>query len=202
MADRMTAELKLVATEEALDKWAFRSWPQVNMLRLEDAERLREAFDARLSVLRMSAPTSQPPEALKHMGPGEPADAHPEVLAIPKALRHRTREHLRFLAKQPCLVCGRQPSDPHHLRFAQPRGLGQRVSDEFTVPLCRVHHRELHRRGDERGWWRQYGIEPVGVAAALWKKTHEIPASGAAELEATLNGAPFGADDGGAARSK
>jgi hypothetical protein len=65
-----------------------------------------------------------------------------------------------------------------------------------------VHHRELHRRGDERGWWRQYGIEPVGVAAALWKKTHETSASGAAELEATLNGAPFGADDAGVPHSK
>ena len=40
-------------------------------------------------------------------------------------------------------------SDPHHLRFAQPRALGLKVSDEFTVPLCRGHHRELHRAGNE-----------------------------------------------------
>jgi hypothetical protein len=40
---------------------------------------------------------------------------------------------------------------PTHLRFAQPRGLGQKVSDEFTVPLCREHHRELHRAGKEQG---------------------------------------------------
>ena len=31
-------------------------------------------------------------------------------------------------------VCDRQPSDPHHLRFAQPRMLGVKVGDEFTVP--------------------------------------------------------------------
>jgi hypothetical protein len=37
---------------------------------------------------------------------------------------------------------------PHHLRFAQPRALGRKASDEFTVPLCRVHHREVHRAGD------------------------------------------------------
>ena len=64
-----------------------------------------------------------------------------------------TRQHLRFVAKQPCLVCGRQPCDPHHLRFAQSRGLGLKVSDEFTVPLCRAHHRELHRAGKEVDWW-------------------------------------------------
>jgi hypothetical protein len=46
----------------------------------------------------------------------------------------RDKAHLRFVASQSCLICGRQPSDPHHLRFAQPRALGLKVSDEFTVP--------------------------------------------------------------------
>jgi len=54
--------------------------------------------------------------------------------------------------QRPCLICGRQPSDPHHLRFAQPRALGRKVSDEFIVPLCRAHHREVHRCSDEVGW--------------------------------------------------
>ena len=46
-------------------------------------------------------------------------------------------------------MCGRVPSDPHHLTFTQPRALGRRVSDEFIVPVCQVHHRELHRSGNE-----------------------------------------------------
>ena len=71
-------------------------------------------------------------------------------LASMKPRRSRDKDHLRFIARQPCTVCGRQPCEAHHLRFAQPRALGRRVSDEFTVPLCRVHHRELHRQGDER----------------------------------------------------
>jgi hypothetical protein len=50
--------------------------------------------------------------------------------------------------RQPCLVCGRVPSDPHHLTFTQPRALGPRVSDEFVVPVCRTHHRELDRSGN------------------------------------------------------
>jgi hypothetical protein len=101
------------------------------------------------------------------------------VLTIPVARRLRDKTHLRFVAKQPCLVCGRQPCDPHHLRFAQSRGLSQKVSDEFTVPLCRAHHRELHRAGKEVDWWVRTGIEPIDFARKLWLETHPlaIPAS-------------------------
>jgi hypothetical protein len=89
--------------------------------------------------------------------------------AIAAALaRAQAEEHRKFVASKPCLVCGRAPSDPHHLRFAQPRALGRRVSDEFTVPLCRLHHRELHRMGDEAAWWQANKIDPIPVALKLW----------------------------------
>ena len=78
---------------------------------------------------------------------------------------------LGFACKQPCLVCGRKPSDPHHLRYMQPRALGRKASDEFTVPLCRVHHRAAHRAGDERAWWKAAGIDPMKFARRLWKQT-------------------------------
>jgi len=93
------------------------------------------------------------------------------VLTVAAPRRYRNKEHLRFVAQQPCLVCGRTPSDPHHLRFTQPRALGLRVSDEFVAPLCRTHHREVHRVGDERAWWKQAGIDPLKVARKLWRKT-------------------------------
>jgi hypothetical protein len=80
------------------------------------------------------------------------------------------------VAGQPCLICGRQPSDAHHLRFAQHPALGRKVSDEFTVPLCRGHHREIHRCGDEAAWWSTVGIEPTAAARVLWLKTHPLPA--------------------------
>ena len=79
---------------------------------------------------------------------------------------------MRFVTKQPCLVCGRLPTDPHHLRFSQDRALGRKVSDEFTVPLCRTHHRELHRQADEARWWTKLGIDPNSTARALWVQTH------------------------------
>jgi len=98
-------------------------------------------------------------------------------LAHPEPRRVRDREHVRFVTKQPCLICGRRPSDPHHLRFAQHRALGRKVSDEFTVPLCRGHHRELHRHGDEAAWWKKTGIDPTISARELWLETHPQPES-------------------------
>jgi hypothetical protein len=97
------------------------------------------------------------------------------ALAFPEPRRVRDREHVRQVAKQPCLVCGRQPSDPHHLRFTQRRALSRKVSDEFTVPLCRGHHREVHRCGDEAVWWRKVGVDPTVAARALWLQTHPLP---------------------------
>ena len=93
------------------------------------------------------------------------------MLTIAEPRRYRNKEHLRFVAQQACLVCGRKPSDPHHLRFMQPRALGWKVSDEFVAPLCRIHHRAVHRVSDERAWWKQVGIDPVKVARKLWRNT-------------------------------
>ena len=101
----------------------------------------------------------------------EPARIDKSVLSVSEPRRYRNREHLRFVAQQACLVCGRTPSDPHHLRFMQPRALGRKVSDEFVAPLCRTHHRAVHHVGDERAWWKRAGIDPAKVARKLWKKT-------------------------------
>jgi hypothetical protein len=91
------------------------------------------------------------------------------VLYFSEVRRHRDKSHLRFVALQPCLVCGRTPSDPHHLRFAQPRALGRKTSDEFVVPLCRTHHRQNHQVGDERAWWSAIAIDPLLTAERLWQ---------------------------------
>jgi hypothetical protein len=91
------------------------------------------------------------------------------IHALGKTVRLRDKDHRKFVLLQPCLVCGRVPSDPHHLTFTQPRALGRRVSDEFMVPVCRVHHRELHRSGDEATWWRRLNIDPIPVALRLWQ---------------------------------
>ena len=103
--------------------------------------------------------------------PGQQLRVDKSVLTLNEPRRYRNRAHLEFVASQPCLLCERRPSDAHHLRFAQPSALSRRVSDEFTVPLCRSHHRALHRRGNEPEWWKENGIDPVEIAQKLWETT-------------------------------
>jgi hypothetical protein len=123
--------------------------------------------------------------------------ASKEVTVIGKPVRERDRDHLRFVAAQPCLICGRTPSDPHHIKFAEQRAIGRRVSDRFTVPICRLHHRELHRRGNERAWWQRQAIDPLVVAARLWAKTHAATPATAlgddTDRPANVNGSDSGA---------
>ena len=95
-------------------------------------------------------------------------------ISLPEPRRIRDREHVRSVMRNGCLVCGRTPSDAHHLRFTQKRALGRKVSDEFTVPLCRGHHRELHRHGDEAGWWTKLALDPIAAARALWLQSHPL----------------------------
>ena len=111
------------------------------------------------------------------------------ILTVAAPRRCRNREHLRYVAQQACLVCGRKPSDPHHLGFTQPRALGRKVSDEFAVPLCRGHHRAVHRSRDERAWWKQAGIDPIKTAQSLWKQTRE---SGALQSQQATRDRPQG----------
>lgn len=58
--------------------------------------------------------------------------------------------------------------------YAQPRGLALKVSDEFTVPLCAIHHTENHATGDERRWWEEHKIDPLAVAEGLWKRSRPL----------------------------
>jgi Rad52/22 family double-strand break repair protein len=118
---------------------------------------------------------AEAPSLLPGETPAERIDKSVLPLAEPK--RIRDKEHLKFVARQPCVVCGRQPSDAHHLRFAQPRALGMKVSDEFTVPLCRTHHRYLHQTGNELAWWEKARIEPLPIARKLWEASHPRAAS-------------------------
>lgn len=102
----------------------------------------------------------------------QPSPKHSSNLLIPKEQRLKDKAHLEFVRTKPCLICGRSPAHAHHLRFAQKRAMGMKVSDEFTVPLCSIHHDEVHRTGDERAWWARAGIiEPLKVAEKLWAQS-------------------------------
>jgi hypothetical protein len=187
LRDQFVAELDAVTTPDAATTWAHRTLGAKNTLTAADARRAEEAFQSRLASLgpgdiEAIEATLAPALSAEMALPKRPRTAEPgkrppsrgvdkSTLSLPAPRRIRDKDHIRFVALQPCLICGRQPSDAHHLRFAQTRALGRKVSDEFTVPLCRGHHRELHRRGDERAWWNEVGINPSNVASTLWSKS-------------------------------
>ena len=99
------------------------------------------------------------------------------VLTFGEPKRIRSREHLRFVASQPCLICGRSPSHAHHIRYAQSKGLSLKVSDEFTVPLCAIHHHQIHTTGKERVWWEERNVDPLVIASRLYQETRERSAA-------------------------
>ena len=192
LRDQMLGELNAIGSEDEAAKWAHRRLPDKNKLNGVDAKHIEEIFGAKLKAFAIHhaeglSPSEHGSEASSPAEPVEPVtetDA-PEprrkprgksvdksVLSHPEPRRIRDRDHVRFVAQQPCLICGRKPSDAHHLRFAQSRALGRKVSDEFTVPLCRGHHRELHRHGDEAAWWNKAGIDPALFARELWLESH------------------------------
>jgi len=141
--------------------------------------------------------SNPPSQAQASRRPRQSEPASKEVTVIDKPVRERDRDHLRFVAAQPCLVCGRTPSDPHHIKFAEQQAMGRKVSDRFTVPICRLHHRELHRCGNERAWWQKQGMDPLIIAASLWAKTHAAtPTTGLADeidRPTNVNRSDFGA---------
>ena len=178
--DRLLAELKSLLSLNDAVLWARQALALKNSMTTEDAQAVEAAFESRMASLQAENTVQAAP--IPSLGPeqvetplqpaiGEAANAKDSALLLQKVSRHRDRAHLRFVGSRPCLVCGRQPSDAHHLRFAQSRALGRKVSDEFTVPLCRTHHREAHRSTNEPSWWRMMNIDPLPVAQRLWQTT-------------------------------
>lgn len=178
--DRLLAELNALASASDAANWAHRSMRAKNTLTGSDAEQVELAFQAKLATLAEGAQEEQSATAKPRNGRRSAEQAKrlrsseidKSVLAVPEPRRIRDRDHVKAVAKKPCLLCGREPSDAHHLRFAQARALGRKASDEFTVPLCRGHHREVHRCGDESQWWVRADIDPMVVAREMWLESH------------------------------
>jgi hypothetical protein len=181
LRDQLIAELKNLKAADEATHWAYRVIGVKNSLTADDAERVEQAFQ--LKIANFAAHTTdaphEPPDRLtkRRRKRRRSRVINKSVLTLPAPRRIRDREHVKSVAKQACLICGRRPADAHHLRFAQPPALGRKVSDEFTVPLCRGHHREVHRCGDEAAWWNKTGIDPTASARALWLNTHPLPAA-------------------------
>jgi hypothetical protein len=170
-------EIEALGAADDAALWAQRRLPAKNQLSATDAQRVEEGFASKLAVIQEQSAESDDLRSEQRSAEQTSAaiQINKSVLVFPEPRRVRDRDHIRHVIKQPCLVCGRRPSDPHHLRFAQSRALGRKVSDEFTVPLCRAHHREVHRSGNEESWWWTTRIDPLAAARSLWLETRPLP---------------------------
>jgi hypothetical protein len=185
--DRLLSEIAGLPSQDSAATWAGEALPAKNTLTAGDAKLVEDAFEQKLSQLfALAVETIEPPvietppasvdgsqgiETGNAANQLQPKGIDKSVLAVSTPRRYRDKEHLRYVTLQPCLLCARKPSDAHHLRFVQPRALGRKASDEFAVPLCRIHHRAAHRASDERAWWKAAGIDPLKIARKLWKDT-------------------------------
>jgi ERF superfamily len=180
LRDLLIAEIADLKKSDDLALWALQRLPTKNTLTASDAGAVEQAYQSALEASDrevvdepceppsdQSAPTNPEREAAKVA-----VSASVQLVTpLRKTVRVRNKSHLIVVAAQPCLVCQRSPCDAHHLKFAQPRSLGRKVSDEFTVPLCREHHNELHRHGNEMAWWANLQIAPLETARELWEAT-------------------------------
>jgi hypothetical protein len=184
LRDELLAEMADVKDGEALALWAHRRLPAKNALAADDAGIIDTAARRILEICRepeldraddvpaLALAMPQTPDVAFIPGAhsAEPV-ASRAVSPLTKPSRKRNKAHLVFVASQPCLICQRTPCDAHHLKFAQPKALGRKVSDEFTVPVCRDHHHELHRHGNEAAWWANLHIAAANIAKELWQKS-------------------------------
>jgi hypothetical protein len=187
LRDQLVAEIRELKDGDELALWAHRRLPAKNTLTADDARAVEAAYQGVLeATIREAqdqpdqAPGESPESTSSENGAAvvhgstavDPQPSADETVSpLRKPVRRRNKAHLALVAAQPCLVCKRSPCDAHHLKFAQPRTLGRKVSDEFTVPLCREHHRDLHRYGNEVAWWANVQIAPIEAASELWQAT-------------------------------
>jgi hypothetical protein len=190
LRDQLIAEINDLKDGDELALWAHRRLPAKNTLTADDAHAVETACQAMLDRFNHHAAdelepfpdgASDPTTPTNGSGGAAPSiaiaaedqNSHAKAMVTPlrKPVRWRNKAHLVFVAAHPCLVCQRSPCDAHHLKFAQPRSLGRKVSDEFTVPLCRDHHQQLHRHGNEMAWWANVQIAPIEAAKELWNET-------------------------------
>ncbi len=197
LREQLLATVAQLQSEEEAADWVHKNMPAKNTRIAADSDLVESAFKDKLaSIQSMQASVEEPVGSVAGDGSAtaneqvfvelmEASAAAPIILpqkpearrrrVAAKTIRLRDKEHCKFVAMQPCVVCGRTPAEAHHIRFAQPRALNRKVSDEYTVPVCRLHHRELHCYGDEASWWAGVSIDPLPIALELWRRSRSVP---------------------------
>jgi hypothetical protein len=186
LRDRLLREIAALPSEDSTTDWAQRALVAKNQLTASDARLLEVAQTATvralcvrtLRVVRGSG--SQGPSSFAgddtigtnpgpdDVGNDQPARVDKSTLAVsapPPLSRQSAPSLYRPTSLPPLWPQAIRPPSPRHL---QPRALGRKASDEFAVPLCRIHHRLVHRVGNEAAWWKDASSCPgsSGTTAA------------------------------------
>lgn len=206
LLQRLLGELASRGDADGLLSWARATLPLKNTLLALDArileadyeKKLQEASELDAAEQQAAQPSDPlsgtPPLGQPHAGIAPSPEEQQTGLAFPKEPRRtRSKLHLAFVRSQACLICKKTPADAHHLKFAQARALGRKVSDEFTVPLCRCHHQELHLNGNETTWWTNMQISPLPIAKELWDAS-PVHRAGDASATNQVSGSQHGSE--------
>jgi hypothetical protein len=194
LRERLLADLGRLQSADAAADWVHKNLASKNTLITADADAVEAGFRETLSTIEVASAARREQLHSASAEDPDPPVGKPFIITIEdavavaptvtsditgarrrrvaaKTIRLRDKEHCKFVRTEPCVVCGRAPTEAHHIRFAQPRALGRKVSDEYTVPVCRLHHRDLHSYGDEASWWAGVGIDPLPIALQLWRRS-------------------------------
>ena len=110
----------------------------------------------------------------------------------------KRKQHLKFIDKLSCCVCGSQRGITHHhlLRVApeflqkaegekdflipkiKSKGMGTKSDDMFCVPVCQKCHAAAHSAGNDKAFFQEKGIaEPERLALGLFDRTGDFEAA-------------------------
>lgn len=96
-------------------------------------------------------------------------------MLIPKQNFIRDKNHLAFIRKLPCIVCGKSPCEAAHIRTNSGAGTGIKPGDDRVVPLCTMCHKKQHATSEVKFYYPYGGWErAVVLAKALYEITGDI----------------------------
>lgn len=89
-------------------------------------------------------------------------------------MKIRSPKHLEYVRSYPCIIndgkgnqCNGSPVVAHHLTHVKDKGgMGLKTGDEYTLPLCWLHHQTLHNMG-EKSFWEQWDVDEMLVVNNL-----------------------------------
>lgn len=106
-----------------------------------------------------------------------PATAFSGGPGLKKRPRVEDGAHLKFIRTLPCCVTGKRGSvEAAHIRMKNDLygkrevGGAEKPDDCWTLPLSTEQHRLQHSM-NEAEYWQQVGIDPFGLALALYHAT-------------------------------